>query len=417
MSIAGIIAEYNPFHNGHKYHIQKAKELTGASHVIVIMSGNFVQRGTPAIIDKYCRTRMALCEGADIVIELPYTAALSSAKDFAYTAVGMLCSMGCVSHLVFGSECNNLPLLNTITDILTDESIQFKNALSHYLKAGLTYPKARYLAVCEEMQDKTVENVLNMPNNILGIEYLCALKELNSTITPYTILRSDSGYLDHNLSTGDFSSALAIRNDMTQGTNSLYQKYIPHNAAQILNNYITDNSVLIENDFSQLLYSKLAYILSKENNIDLFLAYQDVNEDIANSIKNNFSTFNSFTDFSTTLKSKNYTKTRIDRILMHILLECTKEHINTTRNTGFGKLLGFNKSASSILRKIQDESSFKIITKSADAEKTLTPQELSLYTQGISNDNAYYYINYQKSIIAKKSCIRHNEITRNIIIN
>ena len=417
MNIVGIIAEYNPFHNGHKYHIEEAKKLTGADSAIIIMSGNYVQRGTPAIIDKYTRTKMALYEGADIVIELPYTAALSSAKDFAFTAVNMLHKLGCVTHLVFGSECSDISLLDTIADILSSESVAFKTALNNYLRAGLSYPRARYLAVCEEMQDETIENILNMPNNILGIEYLLALKELNSNIIPYTVHRNDNGYSNENLSESGFSSACAIRNDILQGTNSLFKKHMPANAKLFLEEYIKNNSILTANDFSQLLYSKLMQLSYSPDFPYNLTKYQDVNEDIANAISNKLGTYTTFSDFSSALKSKNLTQTRINRLLMHILLEITEEDCSLYRDLSFGKLLGFNSDSSSILRNIQDNDSFKLITKPADATDILTPEELKLYQHSIKNDNAYYYINYIKSISSGKHTFKHNEITRNIIIN
>lgn len=417
MNVVGIIAEYNPFHNGHKYHIEKAKKLAGAQKAIIIMSGNFVQRGNPAIIDKYARTNMALNEGADIVLELPYTAALSSAKDFAYTAVNILNKLGCVTHLVFGSECNDISILKTIVDILSDESVAFKNALNHYLKAGLSFPKARYLAVCEEMQDETIENILSMPNNILGIEYLLALKELESPIIPYTIHRNDNGYSNETLSDTAFSSACAIRNDIIQGTNSLYKKYVPHNACMIFEEYINNNSIITSNDFSQLLFGKLTFLSSMSDFTQNLTTYQDINEDIANSISNKLNTFTTFNDFSLSLKSKHLTQTRINRILMHILFECTQELCDYTRDISFAKLLGFKSDASGILRTIQDNEHFKLITKPADASNILDEKEMFLYNQSIKNDNTYYYINYMKSLSAKKMAIKHNEFTNNIIIN
>lgn len=417
MNIVGIIAEYNPFHNGHKYHIQEAKRITGADKAIVIMSGNYVQRGTPAIIDKYTRTKMALYEGADIVIELPFTSALSSAKDFAYGSVNIFHKLGCVTHLVFGSECNNLLTLNTIADILSNETVTFKNSLANYLKAGLSYPRARYLAVCDEMKDESIESVLNMPNNILGIEYLCAIKELNSSIKPHTVLRVDNGYSTKTLADTGFSSACSIRNDILKGTNSLFKHYMPDNSRLFLEEYIKSNSIVTKDDYSQLLYGKLLYLSSFPNFTQKLMDYQDVNEDIANAIKNKLPNYTCFTDFSSSLKSKNYTKTRIDRILMHILLECTVSNCEYSRNVNYAKLLGFTYNSSGILRKINDNSGFKIITKPADAASILDETELTLYNQSVRNDNTYYYINYTKSFTAKKTCNKHNEMTRSIIIN
>ena len=188
MKTVGIIAEYNPFHNGHKYQIEKAKELTGADYCIVVMSGNFVQRGTPAFMDKYLRAKAALTCGADLVIELPVHYAAASAEYFASGAVAILDRLGVIDYLCFGSECGNIEILSDIADVLISESDEFKNVLKQRLKEGVAYPKARNDAICAAAPHLTEYlDVLNYPNNILGLEYIKALKKRKSNIAPCTI--------------------------------------------------------------------------------------------------------------------------------------------------------------------------------------------------------------------------------------
>ena len=209
MKVAGIIAEYNPFHNGHAYHIEEVRKKTGADYIIAIMSGNFVQRGGPAIVDKYTRTKMALLGGADLVIELPVVAATASAETFARCGVAILNSIGVVTHLGFGCETDDLELLHALANLFVEEPKEYQELLSSYLKEGLSYPAARAKAAGEYFQkfvadtsitnrnsthnvyaDGIIDNTLNIeatlnnPNNILAIEYLKALKQINSTIKP-----------------------------------------------------------------------------------------------------------------------------------------------------------------------------------------------------------------------------------------
>ena len=195
MKITGIIAEYNPFHNGHLYQIKKARELTGADYIIVVMSGNLTQRGTPALIDKYSRAQMALSGGADLVIELPACYATASAEYFAMGAISILNQLGCVDSICFGSENGNIAMLTKIANALVSESEDFVQALKNNLKNGDTYPVARNAALAETISGITsYDTILGFPNNILGIEYIKALIRQNSSIKPYTNLRIGADY-------------------------------------------------------------------------------------------------------------------------------------------------------------------------------------------------------------------------------
>ena len=207
MKIVGLITEYNPFHAGHLYHMQQARELTGADYCVVLMSGSFVQRGEPAIFDKYLRTKTALLAGADLVLEIPAAFSTASAHEFAAYGVALLSAIG-VDAVVFGSECGQIEFLKQAASALNHESAEFQERLRKGLKAGLTYPQARAKAL--EMED-TWASVLTSPNNILGIEYLRAAEDLHSPMEFYTISRKGSGYHEDTLADANFPSASAIR--------------------------------------------------------------------------------------------------------------------------------------------------------------------------------------------------------------
>ena len=207
MKIVGLITEYNPFHAGHLYHMQQARKLTGADYCVVLMSGSFVQRGEPAIFDKYLRTKTALLAGADLVLEIPAAFSTASAHEFATYGVALLSAIG-VDAVVFGSECGQIEILKQAAYALNHESAEFQERLRKGLKAGLTYPQARAKAL--ETED-TWASVLSSPNNILGIEYLRAAEDLHSPMEFYTISRKGSGYHEDTLADANFPSASAIR--------------------------------------------------------------------------------------------------------------------------------------------------------------------------------------------------------------
>ncbi|MBR4277086.1 MAG: nucleotidyltransferase family protein, partial [Lachnospiraceae bacterium] len=213
MIVNGIIAEYNPFHNGHIAHLEKTKEQTNADYTIVAMSGNFVQRGAPAVVDKYVRTKMALEGGADLVLEIPTCYSTSSAEYFASAGVALLDKIGVVDYLSFGSESGDIEILNHIASILLEEPPEFSEYMQRYLREGYTYPLARNNALIQyenSLFDAT--RVLESPNNILAIEYIKAILRRESTITPFTIKRQGSNYHDRYMADNATSaSAQAIR--------------------------------------------------------------------------------------------------------------------------------------------------------------------------------------------------------------
>ena len=209
--VLGIIAEYNPFHNGHLYHIKQSIEQTNSDYVVCVISGNFVQRGNTSIVDKWTKAKMAIASGADLVIELPTVYATSSAENFAEGAIKILDELGVVDSISFGMETNDLSTLNNIANVLYQEPKDYVTMLNHELSRGVSFPKARENALMMHLNDiKRYANVLAGSNNILGIEYLKAMKKLKSSLQPIGIQREKVFYHD-DFVVDDFASATAIR--------------------------------------------------------------------------------------------------------------------------------------------------------------------------------------------------------------
>ena len=412
MKIVGIIAEYNPFHRGHQFHIEKARALTGADAVIVVMSGDYVQRGMPAIMPKHLRAQMALACGADVVLELPVCYATGSAEYFATGAVSLLDSLGCVDYLCFGSECGNLDVLQKIADILCQEPEHYKLLLQKYLKDGNAFPAARKLALSEywngnglstQISNEEFAEILDSPNNILGIEYLKALSSLNSSIKPVTITREGAGYHDQTLDI-PFSSASAIRQglqkhepDSRLSVNveqapdiDFILQALPENCHRIFKeNYHKCFPVFVD-DFSLLLKAKLL-TETKES----LTKYLDLTPEIANRIithRNDFLSFSQFCDF---IKTKNMTYSRISRCLIHILLgicKCNVPDRAADSRCGYARLLGFRRESSEIFSIIKKQSTIPLITKLPRADENGSGES-------ISSDEIYFHM-LRKDIFA-----------------
>lgn len=354
MKIVGIIAEYNPFHNGHEYHINQALEITGADAAIVVMSGDFVQRGTPAIMPKHLRAQMALNSGASVVIELPVPYATGSAEYFAYGAISLMEQLGCVDALCFGSECADLSTLSTLAKLFVDEPADFKNLLSNYLKQGYSFPLSRQYAVRDYLQSEHMTEIISQPNNILGIEYLKALYRLDSSIEPYTIQRISSHYHDQELQE-TFSSASAIRRSIQENALNELDTQLSSKNLSILKEAYHKQFPIYANDFSLLLKYKLM-----QESKETLLSYADVSEEIANRIYNSLDQFHSFEQFCELLKTKELTYARISRALLHILLGIKNEASVPVK---YARILGFRKTDSNVLTVMSKQSSIPLITK------------------------------------------------------
>ncbi|MEJ8733161.1 nucleotidyltransferase [Mediterraneibacter sp. ICN-202921] len=405
MKIVGLITEYNPFHNGHRYHIEEAKKVTGADAAVVIMSGDYVQRGIPAIMPKRLRAKMALKCGASAVFELPVCYATGSAELFAYGAVSFLNSLNIVDCLCFGSECDDLNSLIRIAHILSEEPPAYRQALQASLKRGNSFPAARQEALFSYTGLQKEASLLNDPNNILGIEYLKALIKTKSSICPYTIKRQDSHYHDTALTDG-YSSASAIRSLLAYSSASIHTSHygetfdntafsnilgqlenqVPSCCLELLKDYHRVLYPVYQNDFSLI----LKYKLLNKNSME-FLRYMDVSEELSNRICANLNNFFNYKQFCELLKTREVTQTRINRALLHIMLGIKKENVKGTAVLGghlYARLLGFRRDKEKLLSLISEHSKLPLLIRSADAE-TLSETAKKMLTQDILASNLY----------------------------
>ena len=387
MKIVGLITEYNPFHNGHLHHIKEARRVTGADAVVVVMSGDYVQRGVPAIMPKRLRTEMALSCGASAVFELPVCYAAGSAEYFAMGAVSLLDSMGVVDSICFGSECNDLEALSHVADILSREPEDYRSLLKTNLKKGASFPSARHDALLEYTHVPAYAALLDDPNNILGIEYLKALKRLNSRMTPFTIRREGSHYHDQNLSSDSFSSASAIRSLLAYSGSTLrtersggtfentafssilgdLENQVPSCCLELLKDYLRVQYPVYQNDFSIILKYKL---LNKHPGS--LVRYLDVSEDLANRICAQLDNFFNYKQFAELLKTRETTQTRINRALLHIMMGLKKDDMTEYMDSGYhfyARLLGYRKDRAKLISLIARESPLPLLAKLSDSEE------------------------------------------------
>ena len=337
--VLGIIAEYNPFHNGHLYHLEQSKKITGCTYTVAIMSGNFTQRGSTSLIDKWSKAKCALENGIDLVIELPTLYSTSSAENFAEGSIKILDSLKVVDYISFGAETSNIDILDKISTVLYNEPKEYKNLLSHELHKGISFPKARENALMMYLNDiRKYVNILSSPNNILGIEYLKALKKYNSNITPISIPRFEAYHNDIKF-TGNIASSTAIRNIFKNNGFKILEKLIPSNTYSTLIQNIKIGHVV--SDLS-VFEKEIIYNLRKMNLQDI-AELADVSEGLEFALKNAANSCNSLVEFLNIIKSKRYTSTRIQRILLYSLLGITKKDINISRKTQpYIRVLGFN---------------------------------------------------------------------------
>lgn len=401
MKTVGIIAEYNPFHNGHLYHIEKAKELTGSDHAVVVMSGDFLQRGIPAVTDKYTRTRMALACGADMVFELPVRYACGSAEYFAAGSAALLEQLPFVDCLCFGSECDDISLLSSIADVLLEEPEPFRRIIKEKQKEGLSYPAAwNYAAAACLPLSPALDTILATPNNILGIEYIKALKKINSRIRPYCLARKDAGYHDPRLNpsgegTAVISSATAIRNAYrTERSVQSLRSSMPAMSYQILKEAEGFRFPLDEDDLSAFLFYRLSELAGQDLSI-----YHDVSCDLSCRIHHLLGEYTTFKEFAKLLKTKQYTLTRINRSLIHILLNIRHFAITNSacnKTIPYLRLLGLNKDASFYIKNSLFHPPVPLITKTAGAKERICPDGFLLFQEDIYASSLYNYCIYQK---------------------
>lgn len=328
---AAIIAEYNPFHNGHAYHIARTRELTGAEHVLVIMSGNFVQRGDCAVIDKFTRTRMALAGGADLVLELPLPFACAGAEKFASGGVGIADALGCVDFLSFGMECDDVQGLAKAARAVSDEAI--KPTLDRLLSEGKPFAAARTEAVRQVYGDETAA-LLCLPNNTLGVEYLRALTRTSSAIRPIGIPRQGAGH--HSLHASDeFASATALRKMLTEGELSIAALYLPEAARELLRERMAEGTAPASLRHCERAVLARLRGMTKEQ----LLRLPDISEGLENRLYDSIRSAGSLEELYASVKTKRYSHARIRRIVLSAFLGLRAAH---GESLPYIRILGMN---------------------------------------------------------------------------
>lgn len=408
--VLGIIAEYNPFHNGHLYHLEESKKITGSKYVVAVISGNFTQRGDTSIVDKWTKTKMALDNGCDLVIELPLIYSISSAENFAAGGVKILNSLKVVDYISFGAETSDVNILDKIANILYEEPKEYKSLLASQLNKGMSFPKARQNALMMYLNDiRDYAETLSAPNNILGIEYIKSLKKLKSKIVPVPIERYETGYNDLSY-TSDIASASAIRNIVKNGGFQPLKSLIPKTSFQLLTNQIKLGQNI--NDLSvfekQIIYNLRVMSINEIANLP------DVSEGLEYALKKAASVSNTLDDLIENIKSKRYTLTRIRRILLYSLLKLTKKDMEISKKVNpYIRVLGFNSKGKYLLSEaIKQNPRLEVITSvkkflDSSFNKNLINMlekdilATNIYTIGYKN-NSISNLDYTNKIIIKE---------------
>ena len=377
MSIVGIIAEYNPFHNGHQYHLKAAKELSGAEHAIVVMSGDFVQRGEPAMFDKHLRAKWALENGADMVLLLPVAFSLASAQAFASGGVGILHGTGIVDHIAFGSESGSTSALQEAAKMASDESDELKQLIRTNLDCGLSYPDARARAWQQHMGESTL---LASPNDILGIEYLRALNALSSAIQPVAIPRTGPAHDSAELADG-FASASAIRSGLLSGTYSA--GLVPDG---VHGDIMTQVASVGDLRTPQNLSRETVYALRRMTKEQL-ASLPDVSEGLENLLYSACRQQGDIESVLAQVKSRRYTMARLKRICMCALLGLYGNPMDKLGGL-YIRVLGIRKDAMHLLSQMKEKASLPIVTRFADTEQLNASQMRMMKTDLTASDIA-----------------------------
>lgn len=384
MKAVGLVTEYNPFHNGHLYHLNKAMEFSGADVSIAVMSGDFVQRGEPAILDKYARASMALNSGVNLVVELPVNYAVSSAESFADGAVKVLHYIKADS-IAFGSESGDIDRLLRVAHILCDNEEMLYKEISKYTSSGMSYAAARQKVV-ELLTDADTAAVLSSSNNILAVEYLKAIIKHNYDIRPYTVQRQGDGYNDKDICS-EYASATALRGNLNNKIN--VAEYMPEKAGLILS---SNTNYIYPDDITGALFTRLLDILlvsgyDKNNFIENVMQYPDVSKEIAGRLykvtmdtitrtipqgqESKDSAAFSFSSLCEKIKTKEVTLSRIKRALIRITLGLDNKHMEKYDNSPYIRVLGFDKKGQEYLSYIRKKVEVPLITKTADYKDVL----------------------------------------------
>lgn len=361
MKILGIIAEYNPFHNGHIYHIQKAKEITKSDYVIAIMSGNFTEQGNISIYNKFERAKIATNNGIDLVIELPTIYANSSSNFFAKGGISILNSLNIIDSICFGAEAKDMQILKNISNSIVSNDKKIWEDISKNLKPGISFAKAREQSITKYLNLEEIQE-FSKPNNILAIEYLNNLSKLNSKIDTFSILRNESNFNDCKINdNSNFTSATSIRNYIYNNNDlSHLQKFVPNNMMETIEN--------ISPTFNDLLINLIKYkvITSTKEHLSNI---QDVTEGLENKIISAISISSTYNELLDNIKSKRYQMSKIKRMLNNIILDISKDDFNTIINSNeyYAHILSVSKRGKILLSEISKNSTIPLITSINDS--------------------------------------------------
>ena len=348
-TVLGIIAEYNPFHNGHLYHIEESKRKTGAKYVIAVITGNFAQRGETSLVNKWVKAQMALQSGVDLVLELPTIYSISSAENFAEGAIKILDSLKIVDTISFGTETSDLAALNNIVTVLSNEPKEYKAILSHELQKGISYPKARDNALMMYLNDiKRYANILSEPNNTLAVEYLKAIRKLKSHIMPVSVKREKVYYNDEKI-VDEFASGTAIRKMLIREEFNNIRKVMPYNNYMLLKEEIKKGRIITD---IEVFEKEILYQLRKMTTQQI-ADLPDVSEGLEYSIKKVANSCNKVSELISMVKTKRFTQTRIQRILLYALLGITKKDmLDSKKIVPYIRVLGMNNNGKEMLSDI-----------------------------------------------------------------
>jgi len=378
IKICGIVAEYNPFHNGHQYHLAKAREISGADALVVVMSGNFVQRGEPAIIDKFVRTKAALLGGADMVLELPTPFATRSAEGFA-AAVYILAKTGIVNSLCFGCETDNIPILQEIARNLVSESEDFKRILKENLTQGNSFPRARAAALSQTLvrEIPDIVNIVSSPNNILGIEYLKAIEKYQLPLMPYGLARKGAAHHGKEL-VGSFASASALRREIHAGRLDL-DPFMPTTSLSLLKAEHAKGAINHIDNFSHFLHYN-----ALNNNMDTRLN---------RAAADNFN----ISEIVQAAKSKNITHTALKRAALHSILQPSQAAL-----PHYIRILGFRRDQAHLVKAMHKNAALSIVSNLKNATEIMADE--------IRNTKLYWLALKHKGIVER------NEISSPMVI-
>lgn len=416
MSTAALIVEYNPFHNGHQYHLNKSKEITESDNLIVIMSGNFSQRGNPTLLDKWARTEQALNCGADLVLELPLAFNIRSAEYFAHYSILSLEKSNIVDSVVFGSEAGNIDILADIADSLINENDIFKNYLNKFLKEGFNFPTARYKALLKahttypklnKYNKKTLKKVLASPNNILGIEYLKSLLKIDSKINAHTIKRVGTNYHSNQINKKYASASLIrkiINSNPKENALKKVKKLMPKRAWEILKRELEIGRFVKhkrEKDILKKLIDQLRRLNPKE-----LLEYKGLSNGLENRIIKTASSNIKAENFIDALLAKHLTESKIKRKLLQIYFKLNKSRVNLLEKQGISylRILGLKKGKENLISQLKEKSNLEIIVNPSEKITDIKlnsrdPLELSLSYDLLASD--LYSLLYENTQYSK----------------